>query len=165
VPFLRLKQAFFEAAHLALRGRVLETDHAAHDTRRRAASAMPEDLIALAHQLTGKVKEPCTANPGLACQRVALAMGHERELAGLQPMGFDSADFQPARSRRHDMEHQAVLERRQLQGPWRGELGTAVKGTAHPQEMERLTKRVRAYGPSLHQAMAPEGSVSAKFGQ
>jgi hypothetical protein len=47
------------------------------------------------------------------------------------------------------MKHHAVLKRRQLKTPRRGELRAAVKDAAHAQEVQRLAQRINGL-PGIH---------------
>jgi hypothetical protein len=133
---------FREQFDQAMRGRVVEVDGAAYDMCRRAPSAMPEDLVTLAYELAREIEQPRSGNAGLARQPVTLAVGHEREIAGLQQTRFGSLDLEPAPARCDDVEHQTVLHRRQLQRPRRGELRVTIEDSAHPQEVQRFAERV-----------------------
>ena len=92
-----------------LRGRVIEAHGAADHRRRRATAAVPEDLVAVADQLARQVEELRRGNARLAGQPVALAVRHERKVAGPQEAGVRALDLEPALAGRHDVEHQAGL--------------------------------------------------------
>jgi hypothetical protein len=124
------------------RGWVVEADGAADETRRRAAAAVLDDLVPLAELLAGDIEEPRAGHAGLTRQPVSLPMGHQSEVARLQRAGLDSVDLEPAPTRRHHVEHQRVRHCRQRQGPRRGEVAAAVKGAAHPQDVERFPEGV-----------------------
>jgi hypothetical protein len=78
------------------RGRVVEADGAADETRRRAAAAVLDDLVPLAELLAGDIEEPRAGHAGLTRQPVSLPMGHQSEVARLQRAGLGSVDLEPA---------------------------------------------------------------------
>jgi len=63
---------------------------------------------------------------------VARAVRYEREVARLKVVILSSLHLEDAPARRHDMEHQAVLERRQIESQGCREFGETVEDAAHP---------------------------------
>ena len=102
---------------------------------------------------------PGRRRAGLAAQRVPLAVRHEREVAGRERAGSAVAGLEPAPARRDDVEPDVARHRRQRQAPRRAELGAAVEGAVHPQEVQRLAERIRrrpgvelVHAASMHQS-------------
>ena len=122
--------------------RVIEAGSPAHECHRCAASALSEDLEAVAHLFTRSVEETDADDTRLARQPMSLSLGDEREIAGLEQPRFGSFDLEPASALCHHVEHQGPWRRRQHQSPRARELAATVVGTAHPQEIERLSQRI-----------------------
>ena len=95
-----------------MRRRVIEANDAADDRRRFAASAMPENLVAIADQLAGRAEQFHCGHSRGADQTMALAVRDQRKVSGPQVTGVRALDFEPALPGGHDVEHHARLERR-----------------------------------------------------
>ena len=78
-------------------GRVVEAHGAADQRRRRTAAAVAQDLVALADLLALELEDAGRGNAGLAAQHVALAVGDEPEIAGLQQRRLGVAGLEPDR--------------------------------------------------------------------
>ncbi len=122
--------------------RVVEADDTTDELRGRAATALAQDLVALAEVLMGEIEQPHRRNTGLAHELVPIAMWDQREVAGLQDTGLGAIDLEPAPARRYDVEHQTLRHRRQRQPPRRRKLRAAVERAAHAQEVKRLAERI-----------------------
>jgi hypothetical protein len=92
-------------------------------TRLRLNITMAEDFVMLADLLAREIKKLRSADAGLARQPVSLAVGQEREIAGLEHARLSAFDLEPGASRSHEVKHHAVVQRRQRKSPWCGELG------------------------------------------
>jgi hypothetical protein len=73
---------------------VIEANRSASDCRRRAASAMPENLVTIADLFAWKIEKPRRSNTVFTRQPVTGAVRHERELTRLQHLVFASFHFQ-----------------------------------------------------------------------
>jgi len=102
-----------------MRRRVIEANDAADDRRRFAASAMPENLVAIADQLAGRVEQFHCGHSRGADQTMALAARDQRKVSGPQVTGVRALDFEPALPGGGDVEHHARLERRKRERPRR----------------------------------------------
>ncbi len=111
---------------------MIESDHAADDRRRCASATVAQDFVPVAHLFAREIEKLRATNSRLARQPVAGTVRHESEIARLQDVILGALHIQDAPARRHDMEHQAVLERRQIERPGSRELGATVKNAAHP---------------------------------
>src|SRR4051812_37919810 len=118
-----------------------EADGAAEHRRRGAVAAEAQDLVALADVLAGQVEDPRRGHAGLAAQHVPLAARDERDLAGAE-RARGIARFQVHRPRGHDVEPEVAGERRKLEPPRRAELGAAVEGAVHAEQVQRLAERI-----------------------
>ena len=125
-----------------MRGRVIEPNDTADHGRRCPSSSMSEDLVPVADELTRQIEEFRGRSTSVADQPVSLAMRDQREIPGSQKLGIRAFDLEQALTGRYDVEHHAVLERRQFQPPRRGEFGSAVEEAAHAQEVQRFAERV-----------------------
>ena len=65
-------------------GRMIESNHAADDRRRRASPTVAQDFVPVAHLFAWQVEELRGSHSRLARQPVAGTVRHEREIAGLQ---------------------------------------------------------------------------------
>src|SRR5262245_5207047 len=140
---------------------VIEANGSARDCRRRAASAMPQNLVTIAHLLAWKIEEPRRSHTVFARQAVTGALRHERELARAQHLVFASLYFQQTLTKRHDVEHQTVVECRQCERPWRREFRPAVHDTGHPEEMQSFTQRINRCQWNLHESSMARLSCSS----
>jgi hypothetical protein len=139
----RLDEDYFRQEFDKLvRSRVIEADGTTDESGNRAASAMPENLITFADLLARKIKKLRRRNPWLAHQPVTFAMRYQGEIAWPQQPAFSFLDLEPTVTRRHDMEHQAVLHCWQRKPPWRSELRPAVDDPAHAQEVQRFAETI-----------------------
>lgn len=129
---------------------MVEADHAAHQVGARAAAAVAENRVAFVHVHVGKRVDAGRGNPRLAQKAVSPAVRHEREVACLEHAILDSLYREPATAGRHRVKAQASLERRELERPGRGELGSAIEHSGHPQEMESLPQRIDRPTQVLH---------------
>lgn len=123
-------------------GRVVEADGAADQANGLAASILPKDLVPLAEILSGQIKEIGADHTWVARQSVPFAVRHEREIARMKEVIGDACDLKPTLAGRHDMEHQGARHRGKVQAPWRGEFAATVIRALHPQNVERLAKRI-----------------------
>ena len=67
------------------RGRVVEADGAADQPVGAPPLAVPEDLVAVADQLTLEVEDARRRCAGLTAEDVSLPVRDERQVAGLNP--------------------------------------------------------------------------------
>src|SRR5687767_14159897 len=107
-----------------------------------AAASVAQDFVALAEllALALELEDARRRRVRLAAQPVALAVGHERQLACGQPPRLGLWRLEPAASAGDDVKPQVALERRQLETERGGELGAAVKGAAQLEEVQRLAE-------------------------
>ena len=137
--------------------RVPEADGAAHDARGRPAAAVPQDRVAVAGVVVLQPVDPRGRYPGLAAQQVALAVRHQGEVAGLQQPGLVAVHLEPATPGVHDVEPHRLGLGRQVQPPGSGQLGPAVEGARHAQDVQRLAQGIGG-GPGI---LASHGAQSA----
>ena len=82
----------------SISGRMVESNHAADDGRRRASPTVAQDLVPIAHLFAWQVEELRGSHSRFARQPVAGAVRHEREIAGLQDVilrAFTSSTHRP----------------------------------------------------------------------
>src|SRR5918995_1039002 len=65
-------------------GRMIESNHAADDRRRRTSSTVAQDLVPVAHLFARQIEKLRATNARLARQPVAGTVRHEREVARLK---------------------------------------------------------------------------------
>jgi hypothetical protein len=140
---------------------VIEANGSASDCRRRAASAIPENLVPIADLFAWKIEQLRRTHTVPARQPVTGAVRHERELAGLQHVVFASVYFHEALTQRHDVEYQTVVECRQLERPRRGEFPPAVQDAGHSQEMQSFAQWINLR--QLNLQGAPSMRLRATF--
>jgi len=121
---------------------MLETDHSAHQARALAFAAVAENRVAVVHVIVGKCVDARRGNPRRARKDMSSSVGNESQVACLQPSILHSLDREPAAAGGHHVKAQAILERRELDGPGGAKLGAAVEHSGHPQEMEGLSERI-----------------------
>jgi len=102
--------------------RVREAYGAADQGGRRTASAVAEDLIAIADGLTLEVEDARRGSSRFVTQDVAVPVWHEREVSTLDPVPLLLAGFEPEPARGDHVEPQVPRRRRQGESPGRGEL-------------------------------------------
>jgi hypothetical protein len=78
----------------------------------------------------------------VAADPVALAVGHEGEVARPQEAGLGALDLEPAAANVHDVEPQGVRLGRQRQPPGCAQLGADVEGAGHPQHVQRRAQGI-----------------------
>src|SRR5688500_6563045 len=128
---------------------MVEAHGAADHVDALAAASVAKDLVALAELLALELEDARRRRPGLAAQAVALAVGHERQLARGQTLRLGLGGLEPAASAGDDVEPQVALERRQLEAERGGELRAAVEGAAQLEEVQRLAERIGGRGPGI----------------
>src|SRR5688572_16286884 len=129
---------------------MVEAHGAADHVDVAASASVAQDLVALAELLALELEDARRRRVRLAAQPVALAVGHERQLArGEAPRRLGLWSLEPAASAGDDVKPQVALERRQLEPERGGELGAAVEGAAQLEEVQRLAERIGGRGPRL----------------
>lgn len=128
-----------------VRGGMVETNDAANQARCRATAAMADDGVAVADLLVVELVDPRARHVGIAGQAMPLSPTDERQVPLVKESMLAILRLEPAAARRHNVEL-AVLHGWQNQRPRRAELRTAVKDSAHPQEMKGGTERVYRSG-------------------
>ena len=124
------------------RRRMVEADGAADEGRPGAAAAVAKELVAVAHLLERQVEDRRSRRSRFAVEPVAFAMGNERELAGVEPLGVALLGLEPEAPRGDDVEPDVGRHQGERQAPGSGQIGTAVEGAVHAQEVERLAERI-----------------------
>src|SRR5690606_11678807 len=98
----------------------------------------------------GVSKSAVAGIPASLTSLCPFSVRHERELPFPQEVRIRALDFEPALTGGDDVEHHAPLERRQLEGPRRRQLATAVEDAAHAQEVKRVTERIDRLPEIIH---------------
>src|SRR5688572_22881433 len=129
---------------------VIEAHGPTDEARRRAAPAMAEDRVAIAHLLVPELVEPGSRCARFARKPVPFSVRHESEVARLEPPMVGALHFEPTPTGCHHMKAQASGSCRQRQGPGSAELGPAVERAGHPQKMKGLAERVDGPPRILH---------------
>ena len=124
-------------------GRMVEAHRSADQGGRRAAAAVTQDLVAVADLLALEVEDSGRRRSVLAGQDVPLAVRDEREVPRPEPAGVGVPGLEQHAPRGDDVEPHVCGHRRQRQTPRRGELGAAVEGAVHPEEVQRLAERIQ----------------------
>lgn len=141
-------------------GGMVETNGSADQHGARAAPAMAEDLIAVADLLTLELENSGRGSSGLAAQHVPLAVRHEAEIAGLQHGGAGLAGLEPDASRGDHVEPDVARHRHHRKSPRLRQLGAAIEGAVHAQEMQRLAERIRWRPGIAHRHAGSIGQAS-----
>jgi hypothetical protein len=76
-----------------MRGRMIKGHRSANHGCGFATPAMAEDFVMLADLLAREIEKLRSADAGLARQPVSLAVGHEREIAGLKQARLSAFDL------------------------------------------------------------------------
>src|SRR5918995_94573 len=128
---------------------MIEAHGAADHVDAFAAASVAQDLVAFAEllALALELEDARRWRTGLAAQPVALAMGHERQLACGKAPRLGLWRLEPAASAGDDVKPQVALERRELETERGGEIRAAVEGAAELEEVQRLAERIRGRGP------------------
>src|SRR5687767_5645447 len=126
---------------------MVEAHGAADHVDALAAASVAQDLVALAELLALELEDAWRRRVGLASQPVALAVGHECQLARGEAPRLGLWSLEPAASAGDDVKPQVALERGQLEPERGGELGAAVEGAAQLEEVQRLAERIGGRGP------------------
>src|SRR5688572_27529104 len=126
---------------------MVEAHGAADHVDAFAAASVAQDLVALAELLALEIEDARRRRVRLAAQPVALAVGHERQLACGEAPRLGLWRVEPAAPTGDDVKPQVALERRQLETERGGELGAAVERAAQLEEVQRLAERIGGRGP------------------
>src|SRR5919106_5727272 len=122
---------------------MLEANRPADQRRRRAALPVTEDLVALAELLPRQLEDLWRGHAGIAPENMSRPMRHQAEVPGLQPAGLRALGLQLGPTRGDNVEPHVVAHRGKRHPPALGQLGAAVEGAVHPQEVKDRGERVR----------------------
>ena len=130
-----------EKPHEMARGGMIESSRAADQSRRRAASSVPQNRIAIADIFMIKLVDAGRRRAGIAEEPVAQSVGDERKVARLKLLA-PASHFKPAGTGGDDVEADAIFATRKLQGPRFGQFGPTIEGAGHANEVKDLAERV-----------------------